>query len=368
MLVERGADINISDFEGLTLLKLATFHKNRFDLIKFLLDNGADIEYKGIVKNDSMDFSTPLWTAATRGTIKDMEYLISKGADVNCCNNKRESLILKLLTYDPHSRRDPSMKSKEAAILLSTEKVNLDQDSLKIAVRYLDYIYFAFDDEKDKAERDINSIKYKACTSIFNQIISKISMLSKDDLKDLEDSQAFVYYVADFFHSELKKSILKEQSQDNYIYLLSSHFWNKMEFIQEILEKIDFSRYQWLLEEKEEMRQLALALSRDNSKLKGDVLKLRGDRVAQILPKLTGNSNLGGAICEFLCCEDQQSLFRTKKIDLSHQIDLSNLSILEDQCHKKQRTDYGVNDDMILRDPNIKPLGIAEAEDWSLLN
>lgn len=46
MLIARGADVNLEDYEGITLLMAASLHGDK-DKVKLLLDNGADVNAKG---------------------------------------------------------------------------------------------------------------------------------------------------------------------------------------------------------------------------------------------------------------------------------------------------------------------------------
>ena len=76
MLIEKGADVNVKDDDGMTPLSIAVWLAHKED-VHFLLENGADVNAK-----DS-DGRTPLTHATANGHAEITKFLIEKGADVN---------------------------------------------------------------------------------------------------------------------------------------------------------------------------------------------------------------------------------------------------------------------------------------------
>ncbi len=75
MLLDRGAQINAVDKSGRT--PLHSSDKKKLDLVKLLIDRGADPEIRRASIGD-----TVLHNAAERGTVEVVEYLISRECDV----------------------------------------------------------------------------------------------------------------------------------------------------------------------------------------------------------------------------------------------------------------------------------------------
>lgn len=83
VLCEFGADINVANDKGFTLLHNACFNQN-LELITYLVTNGAN------VKAADRDGNTPLHILSTTykpDTIKGINLLIEKGADISALNN-----------------------------------------------------------------------------------------------------------------------------------------------------------------------------------------------------------------------------------------------------------------------------------------
>lgn len=79
-LLQKGAKINIKDFDGWTPLATAA-GKGNIEVMKLLIEKGADL--------DSTDSSggTPLILACTTGKKRAVELLINSGADIKKTNN-----------------------------------------------------------------------------------------------------------------------------------------------------------------------------------------------------------------------------------------------------------------------------------------
>ncbi|XP_033018694.1 protein phosphatase 1 regulatory subunit 12A isoform X2 [Lacerta agilis] len=83
-LLERGADINYANVDGLTALHQACIDDN-VDMVKFLVENGASIN-----QPDNEGW-IPLHAAASCGYLDIAEYLISHGAHVGAVNSEGDT-------------------------------------------------------------------------------------------------------------------------------------------------------------------------------------------------------------------------------------------------------------------------------------
>ncbi|XP_061415809.1 protein phosphatase 1 regulatory subunit 12A-like isoform X8 [Lethenteron reissneri] len=82
-LIERGADINYANVDGLSALHQACIDEN-FDMVKFLVERDANINQ---ADNEGW---TPLHAAASCGYIDIAKYLIAHGANVAAVNSESE--------------------------------------------------------------------------------------------------------------------------------------------------------------------------------------------------------------------------------------------------------------------------------------
>jgi ankyrin repeat protein len=78
--LQKGEDVN-GAHAGTSLLSLAT-KNGRLDMVKFLVDKGANLNY------GSVNGTTPLMLAATNGHLDVVKFLVDKGADVNAKDHK----------------------------------------------------------------------------------------------------------------------------------------------------------------------------------------------------------------------------------------------------------------------------------------
>ncbi|XP_066139652.1 protein phosphatase 1 regulatory subunit 12A isoform X2 [Euwallacea fornicatus] len=85
-LLEKGADINTANVDGLTALHQACIDDN-LDMVEFLVEHGADVN-----RGDNEGW-TPLHATASCGLMYIAKYLIEKGGDVAAVNNDGELAI-----------------------------------------------------------------------------------------------------------------------------------------------------------------------------------------------------------------------------------------------------------------------------------
>jgi ankyrin repeat protein len=79
LLIEHGADINVRTQQGRTALMRAAKRNGNADLVRLLLEKGADVKAPG---------DTTLIQAAQSGDIEIMRLLIEAGANVNCISQR----------------------------------------------------------------------------------------------------------------------------------------------------------------------------------------------------------------------------------------------------------------------------------------
>ena len=77
--IELGADVNKPDFNGISPLHWAT-QMGRTDIVKLLIENGADIEFENKIKRYK---KRPLQLALEKNDTEIISFLIKNGADVN---------------------------------------------------------------------------------------------------------------------------------------------------------------------------------------------------------------------------------------------------------------------------------------------
>ncbi|RXM99070.1 Protein phosphatase 1 regulatory subunit 12A [Acipenser ruthenus] len=83
-LLDRGADINYANVDGLTALHQACIDDN-IEMVTFLVENGA------IINQPDNEGWIPLHAAASCGYLDIAEYLIRQGADVGVVNSEGET-------------------------------------------------------------------------------------------------------------------------------------------------------------------------------------------------------------------------------------------------------------------------------------
>jgi len=75
-LLTRGANINLQDYFGVSALHIAS-GSGKLDVVKFLVEKGADVNAK------DNDKQTPLYIVSGSGKLDVIKFLVEKGADVN---------------------------------------------------------------------------------------------------------------------------------------------------------------------------------------------------------------------------------------------------------------------------------------------
>ncbi len=88
LLVEKGANINSEDKDGMTPLYYAILRKSE-EMCDFLLSHGADLEHT------ECQLRTPLYWTSSLGELDMLEYLIKKGANVNAPSKLGRSALSK---------------------------------------------------------------------------------------------------------------------------------------------------------------------------------------------------------------------------------------------------------------------------------
>ena len=83
LLIEKGADIEARNDDDINALVYASTYNNE-EMVKFLLEKGADANTVCEIENEHTDISsTPLMNAAYRGNTNIINMLLENGADIN---------------------------------------------------------------------------------------------------------------------------------------------------------------------------------------------------------------------------------------------------------------------------------------------
>ncbi len=81
-------NIDIKDDDGVTLLTHSVMVKNNLQIVKLLVELGANIN-----SVDKRDVSTLMYASMTESNIEVVRYLVSKGANVAFCNQKNKTVF-----------------------------------------------------------------------------------------------------------------------------------------------------------------------------------------------------------------------------------------------------------------------------------
>jgi ankyrin repeat protein len=158
LLLKNGADINAAARSGNTALLIGCVGNNQYEVVKMLLDKGAEISAKNKAKE------TALMRAALFGDTVTISLLISKGLDINAKNsdgrtaliqaiensNRRVALQLLELGADPDVAFAIFPSSLCAAVLYGdTEVVNAILKKTKNVIGIKASLLFAVYNEHD---------------------------------------------------------------------------------------------------------------------------------------------------------------------------------------------------------------------------
>jgi ankyrin repeat protein len=124
LLLEYGADTNLSDWQGNTPLLVAA-QKGELEIARLLLEHGADVNAKN--KNEWAAVPdwrgiTPLLFAAKRGELEIARLLLDHGADVNARNDNGVSALM----FAAHSNHLETVK-----LLLTHSGIDVNQKNKK---------------------------------------------------------------------------------------------------------------------------------------------------------------------------------------------------------------------------------------------
>jgi ankyrin repeat protein len=147
VLLDKGADINIIDISGNTPLHLAVSIKN-LDMAKYLLDNKASIEKKNRYGR------TPLFLACSNEIDKKMvKMLVKKGANTKALNKKGNSLLHELIgKAEKRKRKRRERKDILEFLIKNGAKINIKNSFGKTPLQIAE----------KKGYTDISMVLYKA--------------------------------------------------------------------------------------------------------------------------------------------------------------------------------------------------------------
>ena len=127
-LIKQGIDVNYGYVWNNTALHFASETGN-FEIVKLLVDNGADVNVKRDVHRDKSDKYYPLTIAITKGHLDVAEFLVNQGANVNsydelCYTPLHFLALLSYWNYKGH-------KKDEVGLALAHKK---EEDFFKLLV------------------------------------------------------------------------------------------------------------------------------------------------------------------------------------------------------------------------------------------
>ena len=82
-IIESGIDIDTKNNNGKTSLTIAVEVGNNENIVKLLLDNGADVEGFIDIDDEGGNYTPLFWAVITKGNYEVVKLLIDAGADVN---------------------------------------------------------------------------------------------------------------------------------------------------------------------------------------------------------------------------------------------------------------------------------------------
>ena len=114
-LIENGADASRRNDEGLSALDFAT-ERNDFSITKLLLDKGTEIS------NDNLsELNAKLWEALKDNNLETAKLILKKITDINAVNNDGKSILMCSIDLDNPGATDLLLRNKAS---IETENVN----------------------------------------------------------------------------------------------------------------------------------------------------------------------------------------------------------------------------------------------------
>ncbi len=102
LLLENNADINYRISRGKTTLILASQYGN-LELVKLLVEKGADLNLKDEINNAQMGGYTALIMAAQKNHLEIVKFLVENGADINLKDNAGYTALMKARAYNQNN-------------------------------------------------------------------------------------------------------------------------------------------------------------------------------------------------------------------------------------------------------------------------
>lgn len=100
MLIEAGADVNAKNQYNTTPLLRTVCWNNRSDIVKIMLDNGADMYACGAIGFDDFEYGCESPVEASLGNLEFLKMFLDYGADINRKYTNGESLLSQAAGYN----------------------------------------------------------------------------------------------------------------------------------------------------------------------------------------------------------------------------------------------------------------------------
>lgn len=238
LLLKYGADVNISDNEGVTILHdlseydVIFYELDKVEMAKLILSKGADINAKTKANK------TPLFLSIRNKFVNLAELLISYGADINCtCNVWNNFTPLHALTYyseynshtvnllnmllengaNVHAREVDEATALHIAIDCHGIERNIRDDDDQMALSLL-----KFGAEVDASDRNGQTPLHRACLNRYT--IGAKGLLNHGADINIED---------EFGNTPLSLACYRVQEESNTVFFsLVRHHIHKLKFIK----------------------------------------------------------------------------------------------------------------------------------------
>jgi len=183
-LIRQGANVNFKSSNGEAIITNTIFHNGNYDIIKELVESGADIEAR------TKSRLTPLMIALSQGHNDIAKYLVDKGAKLDVKDNTGSTLLMYAITSTiPNEYWIPRMKNLSRKYI--NQRSSFGITALMISAKY------------HKLINPCRCIRYCGCRSSDSDRDKMVEWLILDqnadvDIKDPQGRTALSYAFSNY--------------------------------------------------------------------------------------------------------------------------------------------------------------------------